>query len=168
MGSVVVARGLSSCTCGLWSTGSVVVVHGLSCSTAGGIFPDQGSNLCPLHWQADSYPLRYQGSPAPSLLNGKFPFIIFFMTFDHSVPCFLSYSPFQAWKQLCGKAGFASLSRGQCYKPQAALWPLDMKPYPTMPSGPVALRPGWQTRLHPGPHDPASSVPPPSLMSHWQ
>ena len=39
---------------GLWSTGSVFVAHGLSCSVAHGIFPDQGSNLCPLHWQADS------------------------------------------------------------------------------------------------------------------
>ena len=29
--------------------GSVVVVHGLSCPVACGIFPDQGSNLCPLH-----------------------------------------------------------------------------------------------------------------------
>ena len=43
--------------------GSVVVAHGLSCSVACGIFPDQGSNLCPLHWQADSQPLRHQGSP---------------------------------------------------------------------------------------------------------
>ena len=43
-GSVVVARGLQS-------TGSVVVVHGLSCSAACGIFPDQGSNPCPLHWR---------------------------------------------------------------------------------------------------------------------
>ena len=33
---------------------SVVVAHGLSCSAAYGIFPDQGSNPCPLHWQADS------------------------------------------------------------------------------------------------------------------
>ena len=46
-GSVVVARGLQS-------TGSVVVVHRLSCSMACGIFPDQGLNPCPLHWQADS------------------------------------------------------------------------------------------------------------------
>ena len=43
----------------LWSTGSrragsVVVAHGLSCSAACGILPDQGSNPCPLHWQADS------------------------------------------------------------------------------------------------------------------
>ena len=34
--------------------GSVVVAHGLSCSAARGIFPDQGLNPCPLHWQADS------------------------------------------------------------------------------------------------------------------
>ena len=45
--SVVVAHGLQS-------AGSVVVVHGLSCSTTCGIFPDQGSNPCPLHWQAGS------------------------------------------------------------------------------------------------------------------
>ena len=43
--------------------GSLVVAHRPSCSTACGIFPDQGSNPCPLHWQADSQPLRHQGSP---------------------------------------------------------------------------------------------------------
>ena len=43
--------------------GSVVVAHGPSCSAACGFFPDQGSNPCPLHWQADSQPLRHQGSP---------------------------------------------------------------------------------------------------------
>ena len=43
--------------------GSVVVAHGPICSAACGIFPDQGSNPCPLHWQADSQPLRHQGSP---------------------------------------------------------------------------------------------------------
>ena len=45
------------------SAGSVIVAHGPSCSAAYGIFPDQGSNPCPLHWQADSQPLRHQGSP---------------------------------------------------------------------------------------------------------
>ena len=49
--------------------GSVVVAHGPSCSAACGIFPDQGSNLCPLHWQADSQPLRHQGSPWRTDLN---------------------------------------------------------------------------------------------------
>ena len=44
-------------------TGSAIVAHGPSCSAACGIFPDQGSNPCPLHWQADSQPLRHQGSP---------------------------------------------------------------------------------------------------------
>ena len=43
--------------------GSAVVAHGPSRSTACGIFPDQGSNPCPLRWQADSQPLRHQGSP---------------------------------------------------------------------------------------------------------
>ena len=45
---------LSSCGRGLQSAASVVAVHGLSCSSARGIFPDQGSNPCPLHWRADS------------------------------------------------------------------------------------------------------------------
>ena len=43
--------------------GSAVVAHGPSRSVACGILPDQGSNPCPLHWQADSQPLRHQGSP---------------------------------------------------------------------------------------------------------
>ena len=43
--------------CGLQSTGSVVVAHESSCSTACGIFLDQGSKPRSLHWQADSYPL---------------------------------------------------------------------------------------------------------------
>ena len=34
--------------------GSVIVAHRPSCSVACGIFPDQGLNPCPLHWQADS------------------------------------------------------------------------------------------------------------------
>ena len=39
------------------------MVHGLSCSMAHGIFPDQGSNACLLHWQEDSLPLSHQGNP---------------------------------------------------------------------------------------------------------
>ena len=58
----------------LWSTGSrragsVFVAHGPSCSSVCGIFPDQGSNPCPLHWQADSQPLRHQGSPVCIVFN---------------------------------------------------------------------------------------------------
>ena len=49
--------------------GSVVAAHGPSCSAACGILPDQGLNPCPLHWQADSQPLRHQGSPWWELLR---------------------------------------------------------------------------------------------------
>ena len=62
----------------LWSTGSrvcgpqqlkhvgsKVAASRFRCSAACGIFSDQGLNPCPLHWQADSYPLYLQGrSPA--------------------------------------------------------------------------------------------------------
>ena len=51
--------------------GSVVVAHGPSCSAACEIFPDQGSNPCPLHWQADSQPLRHQGNPWLILMFNK-------------------------------------------------------------------------------------------------
>lgn len=34
--------------------GSAVVAHGLTCLVARGIFLDQGWDLCPLHWQANS------------------------------------------------------------------------------------------------------------------
>ena len=43
--------------------GSVIVAHGPSCSAACGILPDQGSNPRPPHRQADSQPVRHQGSP---------------------------------------------------------------------------------------------------------
>ena len=72
--------------------GSVVVAHGCTCSVACGIFPDQGSNPCPLHWQADSQPLRHQGSPPPifcllvscksfSVFKGKLtcPYVLIFV-----------------------------------------------------------------------------------------
>ena len=46
-GSVVVALGLQR-------AGSLLVAHRFSCPAACGIFPDQGSNQCPLHCKADS------------------------------------------------------------------------------------------------------------------
>ena len=49
--------------------GSAAVAHGPSRSAACGILPDQGSNPCPPHWQADSQPLRHQGSPEKLLKN---------------------------------------------------------------------------------------------------
>ena len=38
------------------SLASLVAEHGLSCAAACGILPDEGSNPCPLQWQADSLP----------------------------------------------------------------------------------------------------------------
>ena len=38
-------------------------VHRLSCTTACGIFPDQGLNPCPLHSKMFCLPWNYQGSP---------------------------------------------------------------------------------------------------------
>ena len=55
--SVVVAHGLRA------QAGSIVMAHGLSCSTVCGIFRDQESNLCLLHWQMDSLLLSHQGRP---------------------------------------------------------------------------------------------------------
>ena len=55
---VAVAHGLSS-------AGSVIVAHRPGCSMAHEIFPEQGSNLCLLHGQAVSVPLRHQESPQP-------------------------------------------------------------------------------------------------------
>ena len=45
------ASGLSCMMCDLCC---VIVAHELSRPKAYGIFPDQGSNPCPLHWKADS------------------------------------------------------------------------------------------------------------------
>ena len=81
---VAASRGHSSLRCAglslsrpllLWRTGSrraasVIVAHRPSCSVACGIFPDQGSNPCPLHWQADSQPLHHQESPIVIFLMG--------------------------------------------------------------------------------------------------
>ena len=64
MGFIFVAHGLSSCRCQAlehWLNSGDA--RQLSCSMTWGIFPDQGLNLCFLHWQADSLPLSHQGSP---------------------------------------------------------------------------------------------------------
>ena len=51
--------------------GSAVMAHGPSCSAACEIFPDQGLNPCPLRGQADSQPLRHQGSLASFTFRNK-------------------------------------------------------------------------------------------------
>ena len=78
--------GFSSCGSWVLEYRLVVVMLGLIFSTACGILPDQGSNPCLLHYQADSLPLSYQESshshvasiprrrqwhPTPVLLPGE-------------------------------------------------------------------------------------------------
>ena len=48
---------------------AVVVVHRLSCPKTCVIILEQGSNLCLLHWQADSLPLSQQGTPSQDFLK---------------------------------------------------------------------------------------------------
>ena len=67
--------------------GSATVAHRPSCSVACGILPDQGSNPCPLHWQADSQPLRHQGSPKSIFIN------VFWANFLRSIHCYLFPCP---------------------------------------------------------------------------
>ena len=60
--SAAVVQGLSSYSSrGLEHT-LVVAAHRLQLPMACRIFLDQEPNWCPLHWQADSYPLYHQGS----------------------------------------------------------------------------------------------------------
>ena len=73
------ARGLSNCgswglECGLNSC------TGISCSIACGIFPDQGSNLGLLHWQAGSLPLSHR--EAPGWISSILYIIKYRKTFD--------------------------------------------------------------------------------------
>ena len=68
--------GFSPCGDGLWATGAFVIVaprlqstgsvaaaHRLSCGAGCGIPPDQGSNLCLLHWQVISFTTEPPGKP---------------------------------------------------------------------------------------------------------
>ena len=57
------ACGLSRCGSRVLEHRPAVVVCGFSCSMACGIFRDQESNLCLLHWQTNSLPLSHQESP---------------------------------------------------------------------------------------------------------
>ena len=105
------SRPLSLRSTGSRRAGSAVVAHGPSCSAACGILPDQGPNPCPLHRQADSQPLRHQGSPTvyfipvftgsfskaigevwkPAMAERKKTFVV---TFQGSNPCLANHSYF--------------------------------------------------------------------------
>ena len=70
--------GGSSCCSQAQSTGSVIVAPELHCSMACVVFPDQGSNLCLLHWLMDSLPLSHQESPDLSFTLGHLEKIFVF------------------------------------------------------------------------------------------
>ena len=60
---IAAARGLSSYSPGLQSTGSVVTAHGALWPRGMWDLPGLGIKPCLLQWQVDSLPLSYQGSP---------------------------------------------------------------------------------------------------------
>ena len=65
-----------------WLMGPIVVASGGNCSAACGIFPDQGSNPCPLPWQADSYPLYHTQVPRIAFYKTK----VLSYLFGHTEP----------------------------------------------------------------------------------
>ena len=69
--SVIETREASSCSSRALK---IVVMDGLIYSEAHGIFLNQGSNPCLLHWQVDSLLLSYQGSPSYTSFNYLFIF----------------------------------------------------------------------------------------------
>ena len=83
--------------------GSVIVAHGPSCSAACGIPPDQGSNPRPLHWQADSQPLRHQGSPRHISFLSQLYWDIIEMSYCISLRCKSVdwYTYIAAWSPPC-------------------------------------------------------------------
>ena len=95
----------------------MVVARGLSCSVACGIFLDQRLNLCLLLWEADSLPLRHQGSPICfliakiylnflSVLCPSFPFVYFYEF------------PYYHLKKIPERKGDKFLCLVYCLKPQ--------------------------------------------------
>ena len=77
--SLFVVWGLLCCSgfscpgaCSLGTQALVVAAQWLSCSTACGIFPDQGLNQWLLHCKADYYKPDHQGSPSSPLIMGIF------------------------------------------------------------------------------------------------
>ena len=75
------------------STGSIAVANRLSCSTACGIFLDQGSNPCLLNWQVDSLPMTHQGSLVVQFFFILFPTVLLLILNNFSLK--LTYSKFE-------------------------------------------------------------------------
>ena len=78
------------------SPGSVVVTFGLSCSEVCGTFPVQGSNLYPLHWQADSLPLKRKKVKSLSCVR----LFVTPWTVAHKAPPSMDFSRQEYWSGL--------------------------------------------------------------------
>ena len=99
------------------------MAHGLSCPMLCGTLADQGSNLCLLYQQADSYPLGHQGSPYTSFNRGRSitqpeeglaP--------SSEFPLSVSPHPTPSWSCVLGRMCTYELARAKCltFFPDAA------------------------------------------------
>ena len=94
------SRPLSLQSTGSRRAGSAIVAHGPSCSAACGILPDQGSNPYPPHWQADSQPLRHQGSPKDSYYVNYLKYILQYI-FPHVFTIYLPLDYYSVGNDIC-------------------------------------------------------------------
>ena len=99
------------------------MAHGLSCPMPCGILADQGSDLCLLYQQADSYPLGHQASPYTSFNRGRSitqpeeglaP--------SSEFPLSVSPHPTPSWSCVLGRTCTHELARAKCltFFPDAA------------------------------------------------
>ena len=72
-------------------------MHELGCPKACRIFPDRGSNLCPLHWQEDSLPLDHRGKSRDVILSKCFQEVRAMFPWSH---------PSNVWFRAAGPTGF--------------------------------------------------------------
>ena len=101
--------------------GSAAVAHGPSRSAACGILPDRGTNPRPLHWQADSQPLRHQGSPLVFFFLFVFflLLILFFLRYAGLSPLW----PLPLRSTGSGRAGSAAVAHGPSRSAACGIFP---------------------------------------------
>ena len=121
-----------------YSTGSTVV-QGLSCSWYVGSCPDQGLNLCLLHWEVDSLPPSLQGSPRTVLKRGvirshgqqntkhkAFSYLVDFQWLLGKVKKFLLNKNSNSYPVSAGTGESPSSSLIRCILPSLELWDLQI------------------------------------------
>ena len=140
-GSGSTALGLQSSWLPAPDTGSVAVAHRLGCPVVCGILPDQGSNLCLLHWQADALPLSRQGSPDFTLLQAVVHFCQHHLSKRLPFPHRVSLPP------CCPSAPESAPSSSSAHRV------LDKEAEPHLPPAPTSPRPAWGLRLRRSPRN---------------